>query len=335
MTEIRHDPLRRRRILVAEQRAGRPNEYRAAGVEGAPPIVCPFCPGNERETPPELAADRPEDSRPDDPAWTLRVVPNRYPAVRSDAPDPDASQRAFFATPARGRHEVIVETREHGARLETMPQAQVVRFLHHVRERVRSHAARGDVAEVLVFRNCGPGSGASLSHPHTQLVALSELSTDRAQESERARVHREATGRCATCDLVQEELADGRRVVRRDGELVAFVPYSARYGAEYWITASAHPGDFTAVADSALPRIAKLLQWTLRRLIEEFSDPSYNLIVPAWERGSGDRGHFRIEVVPRLANVGGFELATGDFIVSRAPERVANLLRRDRPGEVR
>lgn len=330
MTEIRRDPLQRWRILVAEHRAGRPNEYRTRGELGEAPASCPFCPGNEKETPPEIAADRPPGSAPNDPEWTLRVVPNRYPAIREGVA-PDFVERSGFASiPALGSHEVIIETREHAARLETMQSHQVVRFLHHVRERTRMFAASGVVEQVLMFRNCGAASGASLSHPHTQIVAAAEKSTDSKIQSKALQAHRDAVGRCLICDLVGAELEARDRVIARRGDLVAFVPYAARYGAEIWIGPARHAGHFVDIDDATLPSLAELLQLVLSRALRRLDDPSYNLMLTAWEapsRAGGD--HWRFEFVPRLANVGGFELATGDFIVSRSPERIASLLRQE------
>lgn len=330
MTEIRRDPLRRWRILVAEDRAGRPNEYRTRGELGVAPASCPFCPGNEKETPPEIAADRPTGSNPNDPEWTLRVVPNRYPALVDTALPPSSTSGWFEPIPARGSHEVIIETREHAARLESMPRPQVVRFLHHVRARARAFAASGAAEQVLMFRNCGAASGASLSHPHTQIVAAAEKSTDSAIQSNAQKEHRDAVGRCLICDLIEAELDSGERVIARRGDLVAFVPYAARYGAEIWIGPARHAGHFVDVDDATLPALAELLQLVLSRALRRLDDPSYNLMLTAWESPSSASGeHWRFEFVPRLANVGGFELATGDFIVSRSPERIAKLLRQE------
>ncbi len=328
MTEVRHDPLRGRRILIAEHRAGRPNEFRTRGGEGELPVECPFCPGNEKETPPELAVDRPEGSLPNDPNWTLRIVPNRYPALLCSAP-PVGASLPFRVTPAEGAHEVVLECREHDGRIESLPRSQVVRYLVHLRDRARVHRERSDIVQVLVFRNAGASSGASLSHPHTQLLALTDFASDFAVESARIDAHFVATRRCLVCDLLAAEVQDGRRVVlNRDG-FVSCIPFAARYGAELWIAPLPHSPDFADATMASLESLASVLQDVIARMARTFSDPSYNLILNAWSAPtkSGVGAHWRIEIIPRLANVGGFELASGDYIVSRTPEDAAARMR--------
>jgi UDPglucose--hexose-1-phosphate uridylyltransferase len=325
MTEIRKDPLRPRRIVIAVHRADRPNEYRSRGSEGAAPLVCPFCPGNEHETPPELAADRPPGSKPNDSAWTLRVVPNRYPALITGPASAAAAGAPFERAAALGSHEVVIECRDHAGRLESLPQRQMIRFLSHLRDRTRHHAADPKTAQVLIFRNSGALSGASLAHPHTQLAAPYELSSDADIECARMARHREATSRCLICDLVASERAAATRLVEEKAGLVAFVPFAARYGAELWIGPQAGGEDFATIDDARLATLAELLPRLLAGMLSIFDEPSYNLLLHAWTapRFVSAHPHWRIEIVPRLANVGGFELATGDYIVSRTPEDVA------------
>jgi UDPglucose--hexose-1-phosphate uridylyltransferase len=324
MSEIRRDPLAARRIIVAPHRAGRPNEYASRDGVALPRAQCPFCPGNEAQTPPEVAADREPGSRANDPRWTLRVIPNRYPAFVADGADAPGGQ----ASSASGAHEVVIESRDHDARLEMLPAPEAIRYFLHLRDRARHHAARG-AGSVLVFRNRGPNSGASLAHPHTQLVALDAETTAGARERGALAAHFAATGRCAICDLVAAERAGGARVVAEHSGLVAFVPHAARFGAETWIAPAEHPPRFTELDDGRIAALARFVQEVAAAMGDAFSNPSWNLILAAHQADPmpGATPHYRIELLPRLAQIGGFELATGDFIVSRAPEASAARLR--------
>lgn len=335
MTEVRFDPLRRRKIYVAEQRAGRPNDYRARGGEGLAASACPFCPGNEHETPPEIAAERPAESERNDSQWTLRVVPNRYPALMRAAPPPSEFP-GFVVDRAFGAHEVIIESRDHGARLERLPPQQIGSYLRHLQARARAHRAAG-FDHVMMFRNCGAYSGASLIHPHTQLLADPQPSNSLAQELEAIAEHYARTQRCLVCDVVASELADGRRILTESDGLISLVPFAARFGAETWILPRSHaaPYDrpFCELEPAVLDSIGARLQQALRRVLAAFGEPSYNLILEAWVADDAARppAHWRIEIVPRLATVGGYELGSGDFIGSRTPEEAAQRLREASP----
>lgn len=298
-SEIRIDPVTGRRVIVAAHRAERPDDF-GAPEPGRP---CPFCPGNERETPPEIDAWRPAGSAPDDPSWLLRVVPNRYPALMRGAPR------------ASGAHEVLIETREHDLRFENFSDDVARAYLRFLQRRIAALGAERGIAQVVAFRNCGRGSGASLVHPHTQILALPERT---------GVVEAELGGACRMCRSLAEELEANARVVEERAGFLAAVPFAARFGGEVRIAKIAHPVPFGALDGAARDELALLLRATLRRVARAFDAPATNVTLDVVTDGAH---HWHLDVLPRLAGVGGFELATGQMISSLAPESSAARLR--------
>lgn len=325
--EFRFDPLRRQWVVIATDRAGRPNEFRSLAFQPTRAEACPFCPGNEHETPAEIMALRRPDSGADRPGWTLRVVSNRFPALALDASAVAPPPRPYRALPGVGRHEVVIETDEHQRHPAEFEAAAFAAVIRTWRERARSLAAEAGVRHVIVFKNSGPRAGASLSHPHTQIIALDERAPALELELAAAAEHRAATGRCLACDLVRAEEAAGTRVVGAEGGFVSYTPYASRFAAETWITARSCPPPFAALSDEQLEPFARLFQSALGRIRTALGDPSFNCVLHAALPGL-DGYHWRLEITPRLAQVGGFELGTGVFINALAPEAAAERLRR-------
>ncbi|MFG0316632.1 MAG: DUF4931 domain-containing protein [Planctomycetota bacterium JB042] len=327
-SELRIDPLTGHRVLVSAGRAQRPNEFRHWKPTPAPASSCPFCWGNERETPPELYAERPDGSAPNGPGWRLRVVPNRFPALAADAALRTPPPPEHEAWPGVGHHEVVLETERHDASLADLAPERLVAVLRVYRDRVRELATREGVRHVVVFRNGGPRSGASLTHPHTQIAAAESVPPEVAEELARLVRHRDGTGRCLQCDLVLAEVEDGTRVLARGDGFVAYLPYAGRFPAQVRVTPETHPGAFVDLWERELEGLGARLGEVLKRLREGFDDPSFNVVlhgavVPPPEGGH----HWRVDVLPRLAQVGGFELATGVFINGVPPEEAARRLR--------
>ena len=260
----------------------------------------------------------------------MRVVPNRFPAVSPDggverAPPPLHGLHESEA--GRGHHEVVIESDRHDATIATLSDERVATLLKAYRDRVDRLRGREGVRHVVVFRNGGPRSGASLTHPHTQIAALPWPPPETEAEFARLEAHHAATGRCLACDRVEAELADGARVVdERDG-WVAFVPYAARFPAQVCVTGRAHTGSFADTEDAALASLAPLVRGVVARLGAAFDAPSFNWTLHAWGRTPAAGAHWRLDVLPRLAQVGGFELATGVFINGIPPEAAAQALR--------
>ncbi len=316
MPEVRVDPLTGLKSIIAGARATRPGGGFA--VEPAPPIdpeTDPFLPGHEDRTPPELY-------RVGDP-WTVRVVPNLYPALDADAaePEPHANPDLFTAQPARGRHEVIVNARDAVTSLADLTTAQVAQAVDVWRERMRAHSDAPCRHLIVNERREG---GASLPHTHAQLYALQFVPAAIARERERFAAYATRTmGGNLLGDLVQEEVRQRDRIVAIDDEAVLMAPYASRVPFQLLLA----PRRPRARFEDDGPTGAALLQDSLLRLRRRLgASPPLNLWVRTAPHGA-DHFCWRIEIVPRLTHLAGLELGAGVNLCVVAPEQAAAELR--------
>ena len=333
MPELRLDPVSGLRTIVAGERAGRPGgEFT---VEPRPPVDAdgdPFLEGHEERTPPEVHALRPGGGAPDTPGWLVRVVPNLYPAL-GDAetesaapPDPLAEGRGhpelFSARPAVGAHEVIVNTPQALGSLAELDLEQLETAMGVWRERMRLHGSDAEYVHLIV--NEGREAGASLPHTHAQLYALRFVPASIARERERFTAWYERTqGRNLVEDLVQEEVRLRERVVAVDEEAVALSPYAARVPFQMQIV----PRQPRARFEDEGPLAAAMLLNVLRRLEAALGAlPPFNLWVRTAPRGT-DNFCWRIDLLPRLAQLAGLELGAGLNLNILPPEVAAQRLR--------
>ena len=323
MSEIRIDPLSGQRVIVADGRAARPGSGLDV-VHGVPPgeVDDPFAEGNEASTPPEVYAVR-DGSAPDTPGWRVRVFPNLYPALEPDAPDPAPSgvPDLFWSGPARGAHEVIVNAPDPVMSLADLEPDQVSLAVEVWRERMRAHA---DAACLHLSVNEGHDAGASVPHTHAQLFALEFVPAAIARERERFGAYTTRTmGGNLLGDLVQQEVRRRERIVAIDGEAVLMAAYGARGPYQLMLAPRVPRPRFEEDGPSA----AALLHDALRRLRRRLgADVPLNLWVRTAPRGA-EQFCWRIDIVPRLTNLAGFELGTGVGLNIVDPEQAAAELR--------
>ena len=319
MTERRFDPLRGHSTWVAPGRAGRPHDFDAGRDAEASRRACPFCEGQEERTTPETAALRPRGGVENGPDWTVRVVTNLYPALVPDAPAPtvDGADRRF-ATAGAGRHEVLIETTDHDAHPAEYDLDHATAMLGVLRDRVAALAEDPAIGYVIAFQNFGARSGASLRHPHQQIVGLPDAPAWVAR-----------TDHDAVREQLDEASGTGRRVVAGDDRLVALVPFAPRFIGELHVVPLGDAPDFRDLDDAWLRALAERRRDALARMRIAFGDPDYNLILHAHDatRHRSAASPWRLEVLPRLTTIGGFELATGGYIASMSPEQAADRLR--------
>jgi UDPglucose--hexose-1-phosphate uridylyltransferase len=319
MNELRRDELTGRSVLVAENRAHRPFDvgHPGAVVTGQYDPNCPFCAGNEHITPHEI------DTLPSESNWQVRVVPNKYPAVAPEAPH-------------AGIHEVLVESPRHLARLGELSLGEVTGVLTMYGRRLRYWRQQGCYPYQLLFKNCGGAGGASLQHVHSQLVALAAIPPLIVRERTAAERYFTVHGGCITCDAIERELAEQKRIVWQSAELVALCPQVSRQALETWIMPRNHSATFDEWLESpaALAELAGRLLHTLREIEHRTVETGYNLMLFTLGGSAlGDAAanpaahHWRVEIVPRLASFAGFELATGLYLNAISPERAAAELR--------
>ncbi len=326
MRELRVDPITGLRSIVATERAARPG----AGFEvrPAPPVdraTDPFAEGHEDRTPPELHAVRPGGGAPDTPGWTVRVVPNLFPALAADAavPAPQEVPDLFTAAAAHGTHEVIVNGPAPVATLGELEPEQVGAAMEVWRERIRHHREAGSSC-VHLSVNEGLDGGASQQHTHAQLFALDFVPAAIARERERFGAYATRTmGGNLLADLVQEEVRRRDRLVAVDREAVAIAPYASRLPFQLLVAPRRPAPRF----EDDGPTGAALLHDVLNRLTRVLgAPPPLNLWVRTAPSGAE---HFcwRIDVLPRLTALAGLELGTGVHLCTVAPEHAAHLLR--------
>ncbi len=330
MPEVRVDPLSGHRTIVAGERSLRPG---GAPTCGAPDPIDrerdPFAEGHEDRTPPELYAVRPGGGAPNSPGWTVRVVPNLYPALTPGDPEqpgtaeplPGLREELFVATPAAGAHEVIVNGPQSVLSLAELPAAQVASAMEVWRERMQVHA---DSAYLQLIVNERREAGASLPHTHAQLYALNFVPAEVARERERAGAYTTRTmGQSLLGDLVAEEVRLRERIVAIDEDAVLMAPYGSRLPFQLMLA----PRRPRARFEEDGPTGAALLHDGLCRLARHLgSSPPLNLWVRTAPLGAE---HFcwRIDVMPRLTHLAGLELSTGVNLNIVAPEHAAALLR--------
>lgn len=339
MPELRHDVVTRRWVIIATQRSRRPEDFLFPDEEISDPKFCPFCPGHEDRTPPEIAAVRPPASPANGPDWSARVVPNKYPALMIEGELERRGVGLYDRMRGIGAHEVVVEAREHRLHLAEMEEAHIARVLGLCQDRLRDLQRDPRFKYVLLFKNHGAAAGATIPHPHLQLIATPVTPRAVAIELESAKAHFHVKERCLFCDILDFELDARERVVTLDENFAVVAPYASRFPFEMMIVPRKHSHSF---ADEPKPKIAALarsLRDLMARLRDALRDPPFNLVLHTapntdtlirrrnyWDTLALD-WHWHIEVLPRLTRVAGFESGTGFYINPTSPEEAAAFLR--------
>ena len=322
MPELRKDPVVDRWVIIAPERAERPNAL-LRNVPDQGGETCPFCPGNERMTPPEVMARRIGSS------WTLRVVPNRYPALRTEIQMSRAGYGLFDQMAGVGAHEVVIESSDHRATLSSVPVEQVEEVLLAWQERIIDLSRDVRLRCMLAFKNHGAPAGATLSHAHSQLIALPFVPAEVESEMRCARRHFQSKERCVFCDVLAQELRERERIVYQNEGMVALSPWAARTPFETWLLPRAHRSRFESASGQELATAADALRTMLRKIDVALEKPAFNLYLhtmPMREPES-DFYHWHLTLKPVLTQQAGFEWASGCTINPTPPEEAASFLR--------
>jgi len=332
MSELRQDPPTKRWVVLATERAKRPSDFASATPREEVPAhdpKCPFCPGNESRTPPELLAYRPDGGEPNGPGWQVRVIPNAFPAL---APKGElVVESPFFFTRATGigAHEVVVETPLHNHPPALMEVAEILQVIRAAAQRFLALSQDHRLSYIAFFRNKGKVAGCSLVHPHSQIIATPIAPTNIREEIEQARRYYDDRVGCVYCDLLEREKTEGKRVVADTGDFLIFEPFASRWPFETWIVPWRHAPILDPSDEHRLVALAQAFSTALRAIYKAADDPDYNLVLhEAPLRDScEDYYHWHIEIVPRLSTPAGFELGTGIWINTVMPEDAAEFLR--------
>jgi UDPglucose--hexose-1-phosphate uridylyltransferase len=330
MSELRRDCITGRWVIVSTDTRKRRADFHLEPVAAvASDPACSYCEGRESMTPPEIVSVRQDGTVPNAPGWAVRVVPHRAPMLRIEGGlDPSVDGLAERMN-GIGAHEVIVASPRHRDTLASLPAAAVEQVLWTCAERMRDLTRDRRFRAMVLFQDHGASAGALAGHMHLQLVALPLVPQEVALELQGAREHHAATARCVFCDVLQQELADLRRVVAENAEMVALAPWASRSPFETRIIPRRHLARFEDLPREALADLAAMLQILARRMHQALESPPYNLVVHSAPAGepAGASYHWHVELVPKLTRTGGFEWATGLHVNPVAPEEAAQVLR--------
>jgi UDPglucose--hexose-1-phosphate uridylyltransferase len=329
MPELRNDPITGRWVIIATDRAKRPTDFVREKVQIRGSGFCPFCYGNELKTPPEIQAYRSSGSAKDTPGWTLRVVPNKFPALGIEGTLNRQGEGLYDKMNGIGAHEVIIETPDHQLTLATMPVRSVEDVLWAYRDRVLDLKKDRRFKYILIFKNHGEAAGASLEHTHSQLIALPVVPKRVREEVDNAKEYYNFKERCIFCDIIRQELEDSVRVIAENQAFIALAPYAPRFPFELWLIPRVHQSAFEESQKHAFEQLAALLKDMLARLDKVLDSPAYNYIIHTspFPEASNDYYHWHLEIMPKLTKVAGFEWGTGFYINPTAPEESAKFLR--------
>ncbi len=295
-----------------------------------------FNQGGEKETPPEIFALRPKGTLPDTPGWEVRVVPNKFPALTNSVDRKNVGARLiepdnfFKIVPGKGHHEVIVESPKHIIYLEDLPLSQIEKVLLVYQNRYLQLKNDKNLRYILIFKNCGERTGASLEHTHSQLMATPVLPKRISEELNGAGNYYETEGRCIFCDLIKEEKRKKERLIKETESFILLSPFASRFAFEMMILPKRHISNFEEIKKEEVKELASLLKKVLLKMGRLLNRPSYNYLIhtaPLLRDDYTQKYHWHIELFPRLTEIGGFEWGTGSYINSVSPEKATEFLK--------
>ncbi len=301
--EWRFDPRCGRLVLLSPEREAKPDCIDQHN--------CPFCQNHESETEPEVLAYRPDSFTPNSTGWIVRVFPNKYAAIR----------------PPLGQAEVIVDCPHHETRFHQLPSEHMALTLMAWRDRLSWYRLQGKYPFVQLFKNQGPQAGASVAHCHSQLIASQKI-PDFVQRE--LRHHSELFKKFGQCPLCQElrQQETQTRWIFENSDFVAICPIAPRQAFETWIIPKRCSGHFETLHSKELLTLAEILRILLVRIQKAADQPDYNLILVTTPQTWEHPFHWRLEILPRIVNGGGWEWATETIITTVLPEDAAERLRR-------
>lgn len=329
MAELRKDPIVNRWVIISEERGVRPSDFHMH-AQATPSEFCPFCEGSERFTPAEIFSVRPTSSRPDQPGWTLRVVPNKFPALSSHERESDRNGDFLSREPGYGHHEVIIETPLHARRPSDLSVAEWATILTAFKQRLLDMRNDPRVKYALIFKNHGALAGATVDHMHSQLIATPIVPLAVDEELRAATEYHRRTRECVYCHLIQEELSHGHRLVCHNGSFVSLQAFASRFPCETWILGRKHSSRYEDESEGALTELAGLIRETIIRLDKAAGMPPFNMVLhtaPTGDDSHTGSYHWHFEILPKLTQTAGFEWGSGFFINPMAPEKAAESMR--------
>jgi len=328
MPELRRDPVIGRWVIISSERGRRPHDFEHP-PENQGTVPCPFCPGNEEKTPPEILVYGPEGRPPNTKDWHLRVVPNKYPALRVEGNLHRTEDDLFAKMDGLGAHEVIIETSNHNKSLEDLHENSVQDVFWSYRDRLLDLKKDDRLEYVLVFKNSGRAAGATLTHSHSQLIATPMVPIRVKMEMSGSADYFERKGRCVFCDIIQAEKSKKIRMIEENEHFIAIAPFASRSPFEIWVLPQKHKSEYADIQKSEVIHLAKIMKSVLGKMGQVLDHPAYNFLlhnIPL-KTSKSQSYHWHFEIMPTLSLRAGFEWGTGFYINPIPPEQAAEYLK--------
>ena len=336
MPELRKDPVIGRWVIIATERARRPEDFKIE-KEKFPDELCPFCEGGEEHTPPEIFAVRKSGTKPNQPGWDVRVVSSIAPLLRKDGDLGRHGEGMYDLMNSIGAHEVVIETPKHIANIADLEEEQITKVIDCYVERFIQLEKDTRFKYALMFKNYGrPAGGGHLKHARSQLIATPVNLKRVKEELTGSAKYYEYKERCVFCDMIKQELKEKERLVIDIDGLIAISPFASRFPFEVWILPKDHSCDFFKIKPRHRRDLAGIIKKVMLKLKKALNDPPYNYILHTapfrrpkagfWKTIEEDY-HWHIEIMPRVTRVAGFEWGTGFYLNPTSPEAATKILR--------
>lgn len=329
MAELRRNPITGQWVVIDADRSLGPAAFMKEDHTPRHGATCPFCPGREDRTPPEVDALRPDGSAPNTPGWRVRVVSNKFPALKIEGDLDLRDDGVFSRSNGIGAHEVLIETPDHARSLADFSEGEMLEVIRKYQARIVDLAGDKRFNYIVVFKNYGESAGTSVEHPHSQIIALPMVPKYVLEEIKGTQHYYNSHKRCVFCDIIRQESEEKERVVVENDDFIVFCPFVPRYEFECWILPKKHSSEFATISGPEQRSLAAILKETLFRIKSCLRDPSYNFyfhIAPVNYKGYKSF-HWHIEIVPNLSPRSGIEWTTGFYVVRTDPAAAARHLR--------
>jgi UDPglucose--hexose-1-phosphate uridylyltransferase len=326
MPELRYNVITREWVVIATERARRPDHFVRKEEKKVLPEYdpkCPFCPGNEAMTPPETYVV------PDTKSWRVRVTPNKFAALSYEGERKRTVQGIRRTVSGVGIHEVMVETPAHNKTTALLSDHEVELIVETYLNRFKFASSDPRIEQVTIFKNHGEAAGTSLEHPHSQMIAIPVITSQLRERLSHALEHFDEYGECIFCRVLSQELEEGTRLVLETEYFVAFIQFATLTPFSMLIMPRRHMACFVEMRDAEAADLARILRRSLAKLYHGLADPDFNYVVrTAPTEYSGVKYyHWYVSIIPRLTKMAGFELGSGMFINVSLPEENASFLR--------
>jgi len=330
MAELRRDPITGRWIIVQTENPDAPSDYvyepNVIKGEGE----CPFCYGSESMTPPEIEVCREPSTNPNTPGWGVRVVANRFPALHIEGELGRRGVGIYDMSNGVGAHEVLIETPYHFKDFPELTDREVALVFSMAIRRSLDLMRDKRFKYIMIFKNYGHEAGASIEHPHSQIIALPMVPKNVMEEIKGAQNYFDYRERCLFCDILLQEKEEKKRIVAENEHFLAFCPYVSRFPFEIWVMPKVHNGYFCNMPEHERLPLASIMRAVVAKTKKVFPNMAYNFIIHSSpvNGDSAERGdyHWHIEFIPKLTRIAGFEWGTGFYMIPTPPEAAAEYL---------